>query len=110
MNLWNSLAIGLREIFSHKFRSVLTMLGVILGVASLLTTFALIEGLAKSSREYLNQTGGVGRVNVQKQDPPAEQAMVADTSPGITVRDAEAIEASSKLVSGVAPVYEQPAL
>lgn len=43
MNLWNSFYTGLREILSHKFRSVLTMMGIILGVASLLTTFALVE-------------------------------------------------------------------
>ena len=49
MNFWNSLTIGLREILSHKFRSILTMFGIILGVASLLTTFALIEGLAKKT-------------------------------------------------------------
>ena len=50
MNFWNSLAVGLREIWSHKFRSFLTMLGVILGVASLLSTFALTDGMAKTSR------------------------------------------------------------
>lgn len=109
MNFWNSLAIGLREIFSHKFRSILTMLGVILGVASLLTTFALIEGLAKSSQEYMNQTGGVERVTVIPQEVPAEQMMIADTSPGRTIADAEAIKATAKLVSAVAPIYEQGA-
>ncbi len=108
MNLWNSLAIGLREIFSHKFRSVLTMLGVILGVASLLTTFALIEGLAKSSREMMNQTGGVERVNIVSQEVPKEQVLLAETSPGRTVLDAEAIKQSANLVSAVAPIYEMP--
>jgi putative ABC transport system permease protein len=109
MNFWNSLAIGLREILSHKFRSILTMLGVILGVASLLTTFALIEGLAKSSREYMNQMGGVERVNVVTQEVPQHQMMIADTSPGRTVVDAEAIKSAAKLVSAVAPIYEHSA-
>jgi putative ABC transport system permease protein len=107
MNFWNSLAIGLREILSHKFRSVLTMLGVILGVASLLTTFALIEGLAKSSREMMNQTGGVERVNVVPQEVPKDQLSLADTSPGRTVADAEAIKASATLTAAVAPIYDQ---
>ena len=107
MNFWNSLGIGLREIFSHKFRSILTMLGVILGVASLLTTFALIEGLAKSSREMMNQTGGVERVNVVAQEVPKDQLALADTSPGRTVADAEAIKASAQLVKAVAPIYDQ---
>ena len=35
MNLVNAILVGLKEIWAHKFRSVLTMLGIILGVASL---------------------------------------------------------------------------
>ena len=35
MNLLNSITIGLKEIWAHKFRSMLTVMGIILGVASL---------------------------------------------------------------------------
>ena len=46
MNWFSGLLIGLQEIREHKFRSFLTMLGVILGVASLLAMFALTAGIA----------------------------------------------------------------
>ncbi len=107
MNLWNSFAVGLREIWSHKFRSFLTMLGVILGVASLLSTFALTDGMAKASREYMTQMGGVERVNVVSQEVPQEQILLADTSPGRTVDDAELIQQSAKHVRMVTPWYTQ---
>ena len=107
MNFWNSLAVGLREIWSHKFRSFLTMLGVILGVASLLSTFALTDGMAKASREYMTQMGGVERINVVAQDVPQEQLLLADTSPGRTVEDAELIQRTAKHVSLVTPWYTQ---
>lgn len=110
MNFWNSLTIGIREILSHKFRSILTMFGIILGVASLLTTFALIEGLAKKNREILNMLGGIERVLVVPQEVPAEQAASAELSPGRTLADAEAIRKQSKLISAVEPVYDQSAL
>jgi len=110
MNFWNSLGIGLREILSHKFRSFLTMLGVILGVASLLTTFALIEGLAKSQREIMTSLGGVERVNVVSQEVPSKQMGIADTSPGRTVADAIAIRDNCPLISAVSPIQEQPAV
>jgi putative ABC transport system permease protein len=110
MNFWNSLTIGLREILSHKFRSILTMFGIILGVASLLTTFALIEGLAKKNREILNMLGGIERVIVVPQEVPAEQVASAELSPGRTLADAEAIRKQSKLISAVEPVYDQSAL
>ena len=107
MNFWNSLAVGLREIWSHKFRSFLTMLGVILGVASLLSTFALTDGMAKASREYMTQMGGVERINVIAQDVPQEQLLLADTSPGRTVEDAELIQRATKNVRMVTPWYTQ---
>ena len=109
MNLWNSFYTGLREILSHKFRSVLTMMGIILGVASLLTTFALVEGLAKKSREMLNSLGGVETIRVFKKEPPREQIHIADLSPGITIADAEALREHASLITAVAPVYEQSA-
>lgn len=110
MNFWNSLTIGLREILSHKFRSILTMFGIILGVASLLTTFALIEGLAKKNREILNMLGGIERVLVVPQEVPADQVGGAELSPGRTLADAEAIRKQSKLISAVEPVYDQSAV
>jgi putative ABC transport system permease protein len=110
MNLWNSFATGLREILSHKFRSFLTMLGVILGVASLLTTFALVEGLAKKSREMLTALGGVESIRIVTKEVPSHQIHMADLSPGRTIADAEAIRDRATLVDAVAPVYEQGAL
>ena len=100
----------MREILSHKFRTLLTMSGIILGVASLLTTFALVEGLAKKSREMLNALGGVENIRIFRKEAPREQIHIADISPGITIADAEAIREQSTLVDAVAPVYEQSAL
>lgn len=104
MNLWLGLLIGFKEIWAHKFRSFLTMLGVILGVASLLSMFALTAGIAKGMREYMQQIGGIERVGINPQDPPEEQQFIADRSPGRTVADAEAIEKSAPLVSSVTPI------
>src|SRR5580693_5726012 len=104
MNLWLGLLVGLKEIWAHKFRSILTMLGVILGVASLLSMFSLTAGIAKGMREYMQQVGGIERVGVIPQEPPEEQQLFADTSPGRTVKDAEGIARSAPLVSSVTPV------
>ncbi|MEP6671200.1 MAG: ABC transporter permease [Chthoniobacter sp.] len=104
MNLWLGLLVGFKEIWAHKFRSFLTMLGVILGVASLLSMFSLTAGIAKGMREYMQQVGGLEQVSVIPQEPPEEQQLFADTSPGRTIRDAESIVRSAPLVSTVTPV------
>ena len=59
MNWFSGLLIGLQEIREHKFRSFLTMLGVILGVASLLAMFALTAGIAAGWRNTMQQLGGL---------------------------------------------------
>jgi putative ABC transport system permease protein len=44
MTLSNTIFVGLKEVWSHKFRSLLTMLGIILGVASLVGMAAISRG------------------------------------------------------------------
>ena len=109
MNLWLGLFIGFKEIWAHKFRSFLTMLGVILGVASLLSMFALTAGIAKGMREFMQQIGGIERVGIITQEVPLKQEGLLEISPGRTVADAEAIARSSPLVSYVTPVSQLPA-
>lgn len=104
MNLWLGFLVGLKEIWANKFRSFLTMSGVILGVASLLSMFSLTAGIAKGVREYMKQIGGLERVGVIGQEIPEEQQGYWEISPGRTVLDAEAIAKSAHLVSYVTPV------
>lgn len=106
MNLWLGLVIGLKEIWAHKFRSFLTMLGVILGVASLLAMFSLTAGMARGMREYMQQVGGIEKVEVDTQEVPPEQEHIHEISPGRTVADAEAIRNTVGLVTHVSPVVE----
>lgn len=104
MNLWLGLLIGFKEIWAHKFRSFLTMLGVILGVASLLSMFSLTAGMARGVRDYITQLGGIELVGVIKQEVPAEQEYKSEISPGRTLNDAEVITKIPHLVSRVTPV------
>jgi putative ABC transport system permease protein len=108
MNLWNNLLLGVREILAHKFRSCLTMLGVILGVASLVSTYGLTAGVTAGSREFMAALGGIERVQLVGQEVPEEQQLMASSSPGRTVRDAEAIRDRADGVVAVTPVYEIP--
>ena len=103
MNFWMSLLIGFKEIGAHKFRSFLTMLGIILGVASLLSMFALTEGTAQGMREVLTGRGGVECVYITNKEPSEEVIDIAFLSPGRTMLDAEAIEKGAPLIDLVSP-------
>jgi putative ABC transport system permease protein len=103
MNLFISIETGLREILSHKFRSFLSMLGVVLGVASLVATMALTGGMERGMRVFMEQMGGLETVNVVPKEISNDLIGFWDLSPGRTVQDAYAIRNSAPLVSAVSP-------
>lgn len=109
MNFWLSIQIGLREILAHKFRSLLTMFGIILGVASLISMFATVEGMTRGMREHLMLSGGVERISVIDQEVPVGQEDRKSLSPGRTLDDAAVIRRECPLVVDVSPEVIQAA-
>jgi putative ABC transport system permease protein len=103
MYLLNAMVVGLKEIWAHKFRSVLTMLGIILGVSSLVAMTALVKGMENGMREALIAIGGLEKVRIEQQDIPTEQQHLADQAIGLTVHDLYALKASAPLITQVAP-------
>ena len=103
MTLANTVSVGLKEVWSHKFRSLLTMLGIILGVASLVGMSAIIKGMENGMRETMIAMGGADRVNVDQEDVPAEQEHLADQAPGNTMADVEALRGCAPLMRLVSP-------
>src|SRR5436309_12664658 len=80
-----SIQTGLREIWAHKFRSLLTMLGIILGVSSLVAMSALVTGMERGAKEALIAIGGLEKVRIEPQDLPAEQRHLTEEAVGITI-------------------------
>lgn len=103
LNLWLGFKEGVREILAHKFRSFLTMFGIILGVASLMAMFALTAGMAAGFREALTQSGDIDKVRILVQSLPPAQAYLADMSTGLTYRDALALRKPSPFTTWVSP-------
>src|SRR5512139_2932298 len=94
---------GLREIWAHKFRSLLTMLGIILGVSSLVAMSALVAGMEKGAREAPIAIGGLQKVRIEPQALPTEQRHLSDQAVGITISDVRALEHSAPLVGRLSP-------
>lgn len=103
MNIFNSIAVGLKEVWAHKFRSFLTMLGIILGVSSLVALAAVLNGMENGMKEALIATGGLDKVLVQDQQVPAYQENLADQAPGRTMRDVLALAKGAPLIKEISP-------
>jgi len=108
MNFSNAISIGFKEIWAHKFRSLLTMLGIILGVSSLVAMSALVKGMENGMREALIAIGGLEKVRVEEQDIPPQQLHLADQAVGTTMNDVYALRESAPLISMITPEMRLP--
>ena len=103
MNLLNTIVVGLKEVWAHKFRSLLTMLGIILGVASLVGMAAIIKGMENGMKETMIAMGGADKVVVEEEDVPTEQEHLSDQAPGRTMVDVHALQQSAPLLRLISP-------
>jgi putative ABC transport system permease protein len=103
MNLSNAITVGLKEIWAHKFRSLLTMLGIILGVSSLVGMSAIVKGMENGMKEALIALGGLDKVLTEEQPVPAYQDYRAEEAPGRTIQDVYALKDSAPLLKLISP-------
>lgn len=106
MIIANTIAVGLKEVWAHKFRSLLTMLGIILGVASLVGMAAIIKGMENGMKETMIAMGGADKVLLEQQEVPAEQEHLKDQAPGRTFSDVVALQNSAPLLRLISPEME----
>jgi len=105
MILWTNLRIALRALTANKLRSLLTMLGVIIGVAAVVALVSIGQG---AQAQITGQIEGIG-ANLIAVIPGRFDDHGAMSSGGtaqtLTVSDAEAV-GSLAHVTTVAPVYQ----
>jgi putative ABC transport system permease protein len=101
--LINAIFVGLREILAHKFRSLLTMLGIVLGVSSLVAMAAIVKGMEIGMKEAMIALGGLDKVLTREAPVPVWQSHLADQAPGRTMKDVEALRRSAPLIRMVSP-------
>lgn len=103
MNVFNLLKIALRAIWSNKFRSFLSMLGIIIGVAAVIIMMAIGQGSKESIRKNISKMGtnmimvrpGADRRGGVRQDPSAMQTL--------KMADYEKILSDKSYISNVSP-------
>lgn len=107
MHFRENIQLAISGLADHKFRSFLTMLGIIFGVASVIAMLSIGEG-AKREAIAKYQDLGVNNIIIrEKKLSDSEQEEVrAKFSPGLTLQDAEVIEEIVPDVSYIAAQAE----
>ncbi len=103
MNFTNLIKVALKAIANNKFRSFLSMLGIIIGVAAVIIMMAIGQGSKESVRNTISQMGtniimirpGADMRGGVRQDPSAMQTL--------KLEDYEAIRKEAKFITYVSP-------
>ena len=103
MNGTNLFKIALRALANNKLRAFLTMLGIIIGVASVITMLAIGQGSKRSIQQQISEMGsnmimihpGADRRGGVRQDPSAMQTL--------KLTDYEALRDETNFLSAISP-------
>jgi putative ABC transport system permease protein len=105
LGIFDALRAGLTELFAHKMRSFLTMLGVIFGVAAVIAMVSISEGARYEALEQIRLMG-VNVIHVRRQSLTGD-ALTAATkkSPtGLNYGDAQALRQICSFAQRMVPI------
>jgi putative ABC transport system permease protein len=105
MLIFESILDGLRDIKDHFGRTMLQLLGIILGAGSIVTTFSLSVAGKSAAMEYYKVSGGIQKIWVSNH-PTGKITLDAKAlaSQGLTYGDALALRRDAKELDLVSPV------
>ena len=104
MNARVLLKVALRSIRRNKMRTLLTMLGIIIGVAAVIVMVAIGEGAQSQIQQRINSLGTNLLVITPGSSSAGGVSQGAGTFNRLTLDDAEKIRREAQLVAAVSPV------
>ncbi len=107
MGIFDAIRTGLSEVLSHKMRSMLTMLGVIFGVAAVIAMVSIGEGAKQEALDQIKKMG-IDVVHVKRAVVAGELLEKSqDRSPnGLKFSDADGISEVCDFARQIVPVRE----
>ncbi|NLI47270.1 MAG: FtsX-like permease family protein [Acidobacteria bacterium] len=91
MLISESFKVAFENLFRHKLRTTLTMLGIIFGVAAVLSMLAIGAGAEQESLTLIRNMGLRNIMVKAKEFAPNEQKIIRQDSPGLSRRDVAAL-------------------
>ena len=61
-----SLKLGIADILMRKVRSIVTVIGIILGVMCIMVVLAIVNGMNKSTMSWMEERGGLSKIEVEQ--------------------------------------------
>src|ERR1700748_1858572 len=103
MNLANLIRIAYRALLRNKLRALLTMLGIIIGVAAVIAMVAIGQGSKQSIHDQLSNMG-TNMITVQPASNLNGGVRIAGTSfQTLTSKDIVALKGKAQYITEVSP-------
>jgi putative ABC transport system permease protein len=111
MNLLEAVRTSMAEILSHKLRSLLTLVGIILGTTSLVVMVSVIGGAAEGVKQGFEDLGFDGVMFVSARAPRERiEQKKQGYSRGLRTSDLATIDAGRELLQAAAPIVSSQEL
>ncbi len=108
LNVWiRTLQLSVKSLWMHPLRSSLTVLGIFIGVSSVIWLLALGEGISRAAQEQIASLGALN-ILVRTVKPPSDQ--VQDAGYGLTRDDYTRLLATVDSISKAIPMRILPAV
>jgi putative ABC transport system permease protein len=102
--------LGVKSLWLHRLRTMLTMLGIIFGVCSVIAMLAIGEGASQAAQEAISRLGSMNLI-IETIEPVTESKQNEQQKSrlnqyGLTYKDAESIKNTIPGVEVIVPVRE----
>ncbi len=105
MNIFESFRIALSSLLSNKLRSLLTMLGIIIGVASVIALQSIGQGTIDTAQKKLQQAG-TNLITVQPNSQSFGGIAQSSTNSNLTLEDQDAMLDTARITKAASSTAE----
>lgn len=104
MNIINLILLALKALQRNKLRALLTMLGIIIGVASVITMMSIGEGSKQSINASLSSMGSNMITIMPFSNEPGGARLMGSSFKTLTIKDVEALRKDAPHIASISPL------
>lgn len=107
MNIWlGTIQLGVKSLWLHPMRSILTVLGIFIGVASVIWLLAISKGIGDEAQRQIESLGA-DTIMIRTIKPPSEKMSAQGLTPyGLTRDEFDLLATSVPTVKSALPIRE----
>lgn len=107
MNIWiGTIQLGVKSLWLHPLRSLLTVLGIFIGVASVIWLLAISKGIGDEAQRQIESLGA-DTIMIRTVKPPSEKMSAQGLTPyGLTRAEYDILVATVPTIRSALPIRE----